>query len=198
MTMNEKILETFSNLGFKLEKSGDIGYSFGYEGLNLLYILNEGDEEFFSIALPCICDCNKDNALTAFALIEKINSSLKYVKANTLADSVWLFYERELISEQEDLMPVIPRMIQHLEAALAFAHRTMPEIEKSMTEDNTDESDTENIEDGKAGDENNSFFSHICRCFLDKCKDLASEDDTDEICPEEGKDEKTSDDNSKK
>ena len=196
--MKEKILETFADLGFKLEKSGDIGYSFGYEGLNLLYILNEDDEEFFSIALPCICDCNKDNALTAFALMEKINSSLKYVKANTLADSVWLFYERELVSEQEDLMPVMPRMIQHLEAALAFAHRTMPEIEKSMAEDNTDESDTENIAEEKAGDDNKSFFSHICRRFLDNFKDLASEDDTDEICSEEVKDEKTSDDNSNK
>lgn len=153
--MKEKILEAFANLGFKLEKSDDIGYSFGYEVLNMLYIINEDNEFFFSIALPCIYDCNKDNALTAFALMEKINSSLLYVKAYTLADSVWIFYERELISEQEDLMSVIPRMIQHLEAAIAFVHKIMPEIERSMTEGSIDDNNTENVEDEKPSDDSN-------------------------------------------
>lgn len=195
--MKEKILEAFANLGFKLEKVSDTGYAFGYEGINFAYLINEDDEEFLSIALPGICDCDKDNALAAFVLMEKVNSTLKYVKAYTLGDSVWLFYERELISEQEELELVISRMIRHLEAALAFAHKTMEEMEKSIADDNTDESDAEEIEEEKASEDNDSLFSRICHRLIEECKGLVSEDDPDATCAEEVKDEKTSDDDKK-
>ena len=44
--MKEKILEAFRDLGFKLEEEEGMGYCFNYEGLNLLYMYNENDEEF--------------------------------------------------------------------------------------------------------------------------------------------------------
>ena len=120
--MKEKILEAFSNLGFKLEEEEGMGYSFNYEGLNLLYMYNEDDEEFLNIALPGIIEVEDDKMLHTCALLEKINSTLKYVKAYMLGNSVWLFYERELIEQreqntegqlyrEEDLMTVISRMI---------------------------------------------------------------------------------------
>lgn len=129
--MKEKILEAFRDLGFKLEETEGLGYNFNYEGLNLLYMYNENDEEFLNIALPGIVDVEEDRMLQICALLEKINSTLKYVKAYILGNSIWLFYERELFGE-EDLMTVISRIILHLEAGLAFVRKAMTEIEETM------------------------------------------------------------------
>ena len=130
-----------------------MGYCFNYEGLNLLYMYNENDEEFLNIALPGIVEGEEDRMLQICALLEKINSTLKYIKAYMLGNSVWLFYERELFGE-EDLMTVISRMILHLEAGLSFARKAMAEIEETMTNgssddttDGTEEIGTEEIAD---------------------------------------------------
>ena len=99
--MKEKILEAFRELGFKLEEEEGMGYCFNYEGMNLLYMYNENDEEFLNIALPGIVEVEDDKMLQICALLEKINSTLKYIKAYMLGNSVWLFYERELIEQRE-------------------------------------------------------------------------------------------------
>lgn len=143
--MKEKILEAFRDLGFKLEEEEGMGYSFNYEGLNLLYMYNENDEEFLNIALPGIIEMEENRMLQICALLEKINSTLKYVKAYMLGNSVWLFYERELFGE-EDLMMVISRMVLHLEAGLGFARKAMAEIEETMAGSTSDEDATESSE----------------------------------------------------
>ena len=169
--MKEKILEAFRDLGFKLEETEGMGYNFNYEGLNLLYMYNENDEEFLNIALPGIIEVEEDRMLQICALLEKINSTLKYVKAYILGNSVWLFYERELIEQREqsrtcsdyaesrekktegqlfsgeDLMTVISRMILHLEAGLAFVRKAMTEIEETMAGNSSDD----NAADGSEG-----------------------------------------------
>ena len=99
---------------------------------------NESDEEFLNIALPGIVEAEDDKMLQICALLEKINSTLKYIKAYMLGNSVWLFYERELFGE-EDLMTVISRMILHLEAGLSFARKAMAEIEETMTNGSSDD-----------------------------------------------------------
>lgn len=151
--MKEKLLEAFSGLGFKLEEAEGMGYMFGYEGLNMLYMYNESDEDFLNIALPGIFECEEGKALQICALLEKINSTLKYVKAYLLGDSVWLFYERELLSEEEDLMMVISRMIRHLEAGYAFARKAMKEIENSMAEGTAEECDAEEVKSEESSDD---------------------------------------------
>ena len=181
--MKEKILEAFRELGFKLEEEEGMGYCFNYEGLNLLYMYNENDEEFLNIALPGIVEVEDDKMLQICALLEKINSTLKYIKAYMLGNSVWLFYERELIEQreqsrtcsdyaesrgkmtesqlcgEEDLMTVISRMILHLEAGLVFARKAMAEIEETMANDSsaavTAESAEEIVSEEIADDEDN-------------------------------------------
>ena len=169
--MKEKILEAFRELGFKLEEEEGMGYCFNYEGLNLLYMYNESDEEFLNIALPGIVEVEEDKMLQICALLEKINSTLKYIKAYMLGNSVWLFYERELIEQreqsrtcsdyaesrekktegqlcgEEDLMTVISRMILHLEAGLVFARKAMAEIEETMANDSSDDDTAESAEE---------------------------------------------------
>ena len=144
--MKEKILEAFRELGFKLEEEEGMGYCFNYEGLNLLYMYNENDEEFLNITLPGIVEVEEDKMLQTFVLLEKINSTLKYIKAYMLGKSVWLCYERELfeqreqntegqLSVKEELMTVISHMILHLEAAFLFARKAMAEIEETVAND---------------------------------------------------------------
>ena len=169
--MKEKILEAFRELGFKLEEEEGMGYCFNYEGLNLLYMYNENDEEFLNIALPGIVEVEDDKMLQICALLEKINSTLKYIKAYILGNSVWLFYERELIEQreqsrtcsdyaesrekktegqlcgEEDLMTVISRMILHLEAGLVFARKAMAEIEETMANDSSADDTAESAEE---------------------------------------------------
>ena len=169
--MKEKILEAFRELGFKLEEEEGMGYCFNYEGLNLLYMYNESDEEFLNIALPGIVEVEEDKMLQICALLEKINSTLKYIKAYMLGNSVWLFYERELIEQreqsrtcsayaesrgqntesqlcgEEDLVTIISRMILHLEAGLFFARKAMAEIEETMANDSSDDDTAESAEE---------------------------------------------------
>lgn len=156
--MKEKILEALRDLGFKLEEEEGMGYCFNYEGLNLLYMYNENDEEFLTIALPGIVEVEEDKMLQICALLEKINSTLKYIKAYILGNSVWLFYERELIVSreqmgegqlcgEEDLMTVISRMILQLEAGLVFARKVMAEIEETMTNDFSADDTAESAEE---------------------------------------------------
>lgn len=132
--MKEKILEAFVNLGFKLEDADGMGYVFDYEGIRFLYMYNENDENFLSIALPGFHDYDENNAAQYCILEEKINSTLKYVKAYTLGGGMWLFYERELFGG-EDLETIIPRMIYQLEVGLVFARNTLREIETSSDDD---------------------------------------------------------------
>lgn len=139
--MKEKILEAFENLGFNLEYNDTLGYSFFYEGINLLYMYNEDDETFLNISVPGIYDL-EDGKETYDVLKEKINSTLKYVKAYTLCNSLWIFYERDLLGN-EDLEEVIRRMVLQLAAALMFARDTIDKIENGESDKTTDDNNNE-------------------------------------------------------
>lgn len=142
--MKEQILNIFAMLGFQLEEMDSFGYGFRYEGINYLFMPNEDDEDFLNIAIPAILEINEDNVHAVFMLMDKLNSTLKYVKANKLGDSLWLFYERELFGGEE-LDKLVSRMILHLEAAMNFFRNTMEniknELEKDDGEDPTDDTE---------------------------------------------------------
>ena len=135
--MKEKILAAFENLGFNLKDTESLGYHFYYEGVNFLYMYNEDDENFLNISVPGIYDLEEDNKENYDALKEKINSTLKYVKAYTLSDSLWLFYERDLLGN-EDLEEVIRHMILHLAAALMFARDSIEKIDNGESDEGSD------------------------------------------------------------
>lgn len=118
MTIKEKILDTLIELGFDMEDM-DFGYTFKYEGINMLWTTPKDDEDFLSISVPCIDEITDDNSALIHSLIEDLNSTLKYVKTYVIDEHVWIFYERELIGE-EDLRLCISHMIMHLEAALRY------------------------------------------------------------------------------
>lgn len=145
--MKEKILEALKALGFQLEKIDDIGYDFFYEGKHYLYMYSEDDENFLNLAIPAVQDIDKDD-ITPYKVMDTINSSQKYIKAYDFFDSMWLFYERELIGD-EDLKKVLAKMILRLEYGYVFLHKQLSESgeeEDSPSEsaDNDTNNDTEN------------------------------------------------------
>ena len=135
--MKEKILAAFENLGFNLEDNESLGFSFNYEGINYLYMYNEDDENLLNISVTSIYDLEKDNKEKYEELKEKINSTLKYVKAYTLGKGLWLFYERDLLGN-EDLEEVIRHMILHLAAALMFARDSIEKIDNGESDEGSD------------------------------------------------------------
>lgn len=135
--MKEKILAAFENLGFNLEDNESLGYHFYYEGINFLYMYNEDDEDFLNISVPGIYDLEEDNKENYDELKEKINSTLKYVKAYTIGDSLWLFYERDLLGN-EDVEEVIRCMILHLAAALMFVRDSIEKIDNGESDEGSD------------------------------------------------------------
>lgn len=145
--MKEKVLETLAALGFNAECIDNTGYGFNYEGKHFLFLPNENDDEFLSICLPGIYDYKEDKIGEHCAITEKLNSTLKYVKAYTIGDSIWLFYERELMGD-DDLENIIPHMIVQLDAGLHFAFDAIKEIEASFSED----SDTDATSDVEAAE----------------------------------------------
>ena len=122
--MKEKILDAFKALGFKLDDLDGTAIGFHYEGRSFLFLPNEEDEEFLNIAFPCVLEKDDVNEETFIGVMEKMNSSLKYVKAYYAFDGLTLFYERELIGD-EDLKKVIRRMILRLEAGYFFLHHRL-------------------------------------------------------------------------
>ena len=142
--MKEQILNTFATMGFLLEEMEGFGYGFRYEGINYLYMPNDDDEDFLNISIPAIVEVTEANTQVAFMLMDKLNSKLKYVKANRFGDSIWLSYERELYGG-ENFEKLLSRMILHLESAFIFYRHTMADIENDLdsSDDDTPASDTE-------------------------------------------------------
>lgn len=134
MTMKEKILETLRMMGFEVEEMEDFGYGFQYEGKNYLYMPNDEDEDFLSISIPAVMDCDDVSSEVFYQLMDKLNSTLKYVKANKLGDSMWLFYERELYGG-EDFEKLLAHMILHLEAGITFFRNL---ITSAINDDDSD------------------------------------------------------------
>lgn len=142
--MKEQIMNTFATMGFVLKEVEGFGYGFSYEGNNCLYMPSDDDQEYLNFAIPTEFEVTEDNTQPALMLMDCLNSTLKYVKANRLGDRIWVFYERELYGG-EDLEKLMLHMILHLEAAMDFFHNAMANIKKEFdnSDDDTSASDTE-------------------------------------------------------
>ena len=152
--MKEKILETLKTMGFMVEKEDDQAYCFEYEGHWFLFVYNENDEKFLNIALPAVMEKDGMDEREFFKFLDKVNSTVKYVKAYDYYGKAWLCYERELLGD-EDLETLLESIIYHLEASLHFLRRTKKELDEGPTEEeeelDEDDGDGDDDEEGKDG-----------------------------------------------
>lgn len=136
--MKEKIKNALEALGFELKELDDFGCKFQYEAYHFLWMYCDDDDDFLNIALPGVLELEDFDDLFFYKLMDHLNGTLKYVKANILHDSMWLFYERELM-EDEDLERVIPRMISHLYHAMDMLHKGLKKLSAEANDESNDE-----------------------------------------------------------
>jgi hypothetical protein len=140
--MKEQVLNALQALGFQLEEMEDLGYGFRYEGIDYLYMPNDNDDDFLSISVPGLVEITEENAATTYKVMDRINATVKYVKANKMGRGMWMFYERELFGG-EDLEILITRMVLHLESAVNFFRNA---LERSMDDDEESEDNVDTNE----------------------------------------------------
>ena len=150
--MKEKIVEALRDLGFILEEVSGIGYHFKFEAVNMFY-LNSEDEKFVSIIVPGIFETENSDMDVVYKTMEKVNSTLKYVKAYLWNDSITLTYEREMFGE-ENLEEMLGSMIVQLESALRFSRNVIETLQNETNDaDADDEADDADVEEIDADDE---------------------------------------------
>ena len=180
--MKEKVLDALKALGFET-KDFEIGYGFEFEGSHFLYLPSD-DEQFLSIALPSVHEFDEENELEGYKLMNKVNRQMKYVKATRINGDIWLFFERNLLGE-EDLKEVLQQMIFSLEAA----HFFMQDWEENAEDDNESDEDeddnefNEEEEDIEADEEDeDSELEEVEDDEFDADEDISEEDtETEEV-----------------
>ena len=176
--MKEKVLDALKALGFET-KDFEIGYGFEFEGSHFLYLPSD-DEQFLSIALPSVHEFDEENELEGYKLMNKVNRQMKYVKATRINGDIWLFFERNLLGE-EDLKEVLQQMIFSLEAA----HFFMQDWEENAEDDNESDEDEDDFEleeeeeDFEADEEDeDSELEEVEDEEFDADEDISEEEDT--------------------
>ncbi|MCH4155248.1 MAG: hypothetical protein LKF31_02985 [Muribaculaceae bacterium] len=133
-----EVIEHFSELGFTLEEIPDYAYIFHYEDLNMLYMPDDEDNDFFRIALPNIYDVTEENRAFLLDVANETNLMIKSAKICLTHDDVWAMYECPIFSEDK-----IENMIQYaaelLQAASALFIRNLNGEGFGNEEDNNDE-----------------------------------------------------------
>lgn len=193
--MKEKIVEALRDLGFILEEVSGIGYHFKFEAVNMFY-LNSEDEKFVSIIVPGIFETENSDMDVVYKTMEKVNSTLKYVKAYLWNDSITLTYEREMFGE-ENLEEMLGSMIVQLESALRFSRNVIETLQNEMNDaDADDEADDADVEEIDADDEISFAEEEIKELQSDT--ESALLEDADDSDADETDDDETADDSDNK
>ena len=89
----------------KFNDNGNI--AFKYQMRNFLFFVDDNDNAFFNLTLPCIYDVTDDNRMAVFEAMNQVNESTKVVKLTIANNSVWCATEIMMDStpEMEDLVP---------------------------------------------------------------------------------------------
>ena len=143
----EKVLAQLEELGFALEEAGEYGCFFRFEGLNVLYMPDDDDENFLRFALPSIYDVTEENKYLVLEVVNNTNMTIKYSKTCVFGDDVWVFYEYRLFSE-DHLEDIIEHSMRLLQATFFLFHRKI-EGDDSLPSEDDDENgnDDESKED---------------------------------------------------
>ena len=112
MSYQETVLKTLRSMGCEPVCEEDIGYSFKYEKLIMLYLPDVSDENILRFALPNIffvTELNKDAVLRA---MYEVTCSMKYVRFKIMNNtSLLVTYEHYLVCE-ENLEEVLRHMVK--------------------------------------------------------------------------------------
>ena len=127
----EKVLAQLEELGFALEEAGEYGYFFKFEGLNVLYMPDDDDENFMRFAVPNIYDVTEENKALVLEVVNNTNMTIKYSKTCVFGDDVW---------GEDNLEDIIEHSMRLLQATFFLFHRKI-EGDDSLPSEDDDEND---------------------------------------------------------
>jgi hypothetical protein len=105
-------------------------------------LYNQNDESFLNIALPGVLDMDNEDDLAFYKIMDKMNSTMKCLKACVVDDGMWLFCERELVGD-EDLRKCVARMICCLETGANYLFSLVDDSKNDTGGETEDEEITE-------------------------------------------------------
>ena len=123
----EEVLSTLSALGFIPEEVEGFGYRFEYEGLTMLYSVDDDDTSCLTFMVPGIFDISEENRVAVLEVLVKLSGKMKYVQPYIMfGNQVWLNYQHYL-GENE----VTPELLEHMIRVLGFATYNFHELIKN-------------------------------------------------------------------
>lgn len=155
--MQDKVLETLDELGFRTEALDNDVFGFEYENTSLLFMPAGFDNGMLLFCVPGIFPVNEENLWLSAVLMEKINNEICFIKSYMLGEYLALFYERELFGDY-DLEETITRMVINLHKAHEMANMYADALVKKFGPNGEgifDETEDEDWTDDKLEDDTN-------------------------------------------
>lgn len=130
--IKENVLKAFSALGFIPEEIEGFGYRFEYEGLTVIYTVEDEEAQCISLTAPDVFDISDDNRIAVLEAMVKLCGKMKYVQPHIMFENqVWLNYQHYL-GENE----VTAELIEHMIRVLAVSTITIHNIINCTDNDN--------------------------------------------------------------
>lgn len=130
--IKENVLTALSALGFIPEEIEGFGYRFEYEGLTVIYTVEDEEAQCISLTAPDVFDISDDNRIAVLEAMVKLCGKMKYVQPHIMFENqVWLNYQHYL-GENE----VTAELIEHMIRVLAVSTITIHNIINGTDNDN--------------------------------------------------------------
>lgn len=122
--IKENVLTALSALGFIPEEIEGFGYRFEYEGLTVIYTVDDDEAKCITFTTPDVFDITDDNRVAVLEAMAKLCAKMKYVQPHILFENqVWLNYQHYLGENEVTL-----ELIEHMIRVLAFSTITILSI----------------------------------------------------------------------
>lgn len=122
--IKENVLTAFSALGFIPKEIEGFGYLIEYEGLTIIYTVDDEEAKCITLTAPDVFDISDDNRTAVLEAMAKLCGKMKYVQPHIMFENqVWLNYQHYL-GENE----VTQELIEHMIHVLAISTITIHNI----------------------------------------------------------------------
>ena len=124
--MKQRVFEWLKSQGL-CPSMDDNAIHFKYQMKNFIYFADDDDQNFFQLCLPGIFDWNDENIFAVLKAMNEVNIGRKVIKAGTIGDSVWLFFE-VLLDDSPEFEDIIPRGLGMLLGGQEFFYDKLREM----------------------------------------------------------------------
>lgn len=122
--IKENVLTALSALGFIPKEIEGFGYRIEYEGLTIIYTVDDEEAKCITLTAPDVFDISDDNRTAVLEAMAKLCGKMKYVQPHIMFENqVWLNYQHYLGKNE-----VTQELIEHMVHVLAISTITIHNI----------------------------------------------------------------------